>query len=84
MDSECAFFYNLRKIDGSWKSNVFFEKSLKDGCNFLYEPRSSSVGRALDCTNSRGFDSWSQINTHAGPETNVKNFIQKLNRLESY
>ena len=33
---------------------MFFEKSLKDSCNFLFEPRSSSVGRALDSwTNSR-------------------------------
>ena len=32
---------------------MFFEKSLNDGCNFLFEPRSSSVGTALDCTNSR-------------------------------
>ena len=48
-----ALAYFVWKIGGCWKSNVFFEKSLKDGCNFLFEPRSSSVGRALDCTNSR-------------------------------
>ena len=25
-------------VGGPWKSNVVLEKSLKDGCNFLYEP----------------------------------------------
>ena len=25
-------------VGGPWKSNVVLEKSLKNGCNFLYEP----------------------------------------------
>ena len=44
------------RVKNRWllKIECVFEKSLKEGCNFLFEPRrSSSVGRALDCTNSR-------------------------------
>ena len=34
----CTICEILFLVGGPWKSNVVLEKSLKNGCNFLYEP----------------------------------------------
>ena len=40
----CTICEIIFLVGGPWKSNVILEKSLKIGCNFLYEPCNMSSG----------------------------------------